>query len=319
MTLQNALGNLALDATVASAVAKMAGDTTNGSIVQNRPDSITTGTITSATPSTTDRVILAIPAGCRAVGLQFSGTYSGITAALECDFNNNGVFSAFTMSTIGSSLAATTTGVVLSTNATTTFTGAVAAGMTNIRVRATAYSSGTLNIVLAASSTSAVVSLSSLVSVSNGILATAGVTSIAKIEDGGSASGDVGVFVLGVRNDALASPTDTNGDYIQHSMDARGAQFVNASTYQLTNIATSTMTNLKSGAGFLRGLTINAAGTVASTITIYDSLTAAGTKLATINSLSPLGNNFVYEGVFSTGLTIVTTGTVAPDITVAWR
>lgn len=88
--------------------------------------------------------------------------------------------------------------------------------------------------------------------------------------------------------------------------------------YSFQNITTSTTTTVKSGAGVLHLVNINADGTVASTVTVYDNTTGSGTKIATINSLA-LSGAFVYDVAFTTGLTIVTTGTQAPDITVSYR
>lgn len=84
------------------------------------------------------------------------------------------------------------------------------------------------------------------------------------------------------------------------------------------HIATSTTTLVKSGAGVLKGVTINTKGTVASTTTIYDSLTATGAIVAIIDSLN-LEGQFEYDIEFGIGLTIVTTGTIAPDITASYR
>lgn len=94
------------------------------------------------------------------------------------------------------------------------------------------------------------------------------------------------------------------------------ASLVTANANTNTNITTSTTTVVKSGAGALHLVTINALGTVASTVTIYDNTAGSGTKLGTINSLT-LSGSFYYDVAFATGLTIVTTG--APDISVAWR
>jgi hypothetical protein len=80
-----------------------------------------------------------------------------------------------------------------------------------------------------------------------------------------------------------------------------------------TNIAAATTTLVKSGAGVLHSITINT--TAAGTITIYDSLTAAGTKIATIKT-SVVEQTFVFDCAFATGLTIVTGA--ASDITVNW-
>jgi hypothetical protein len=89
--------------------------------------------------------------------------------------------------------------------------------------------------------------------------------------------------------------------------------------YTYTHIATSTTTAaIKTGAGVLHTVCINTLGTVASTITVDDALTATTPTIAIINSLNLLGCQ-TYDVTFSTGLTVVTTGTVAPDVTVLWR
>ncbi len=75
---------------------------------------------------------------------------------------------------------------------------------------------------------------------------------------------------------------------------------------------------LKSGAGVLHTVTINSLGTVASVVTLYDNTAASGAKIGTINSLT-LGGSMVYDVAFNTGLTVATTGVVAPDITVSYR
>ncbi len=85
-----------------------------------------------------------------------------------------------------------------------------------------------------------------------------------------------------------------------------------------TNILTSTTTVVATGKGVLHGINVNTKGTVASTVTVYDNTAASGTKLATLDSLNLSGWN-QFDVAFSTGLTIVTTGTVAPDITVSWH
>lgn len=84
------------------------------------------------------------------------------------------------------------------------------------------------------------------------------------------------------------------------------------------NIATSTTTLVKTGAGVLRKVIINSKGTVASAITIYDNVEASGTVLAIIDSLN-LSGTFYFDLAFTTGLTIVTTGTVAPNVTVTYN
>ena len=90
------------------------------------------------------------------------------------------------------------------------------------------------------------------------------------------------------------------------------------SAFNYGSITSATTTTLKSGSGTLHTVNINALGTVASSVTIYDNTSAAGTPIATINSLAFLGTA-TYDVQFSTGLTIVTTGVLAPNVTVSYR
>lgn len=85
-----------------------------------------------------------------------------------------------------------------------------------------------------------------------------------------------------------------------------------------SNITTATTTTVKSGAGVLHTICVNSLGTVASTAIVYDNTAGSGTKIATLNTLALLGCQ-TYDVAFSTGLTIVSTGTIAPDITVSYR
>jgi len=85
---------------------------------------------------------------------------------------------------------------------------------------------------------------------------------------------------------------------------------------QYSNISTATTTTVKSGTGILSSITINT--TAAGTITIYDSLSGAGTKIGTIAASPAIGSTFNYNDLaFATGLTIVTAA--ASDITVSYR
>lgn len=110
---------------------------------------------------------------------------------------------------------------------------------------------------------------------------------------------------------ATASKQDT-GNVSLASIDTK------LGGYSFTNITTATTTVVKSGAGVLHGITINTKGTVASTVTIYDNTAGSGTKIGIIDSLN-LSGPFLFDAIFATGLTIVTTGTAAPDITVTYR
>jgi hypothetical protein len=84
--------------------------------------------------------------------------------------------------------------------------------------------------------------------------------------------------------------------------------------YIYRNITTATTTVVKSGAGVLKGITVNT--TAAGTITIYDNTSAAGTKIGTLKS-SVVEGTYEYNVAFATGLTVVTGA--ASDITVAYN
>lgn len=88
--------------------------------------------------------------------------------------------------------------------------------------------------------------------------------------------------------------------------------------YSFSHISTSTTTTVKSGAGVLHAISVNTKGTVASIITVYDNTAGSGTVIGVVDSLN-LSGAFIFDVIFATGLTLVTTGTVAPDITVSYR
>ncbi len=107
------------------------------------------------------------------------------------------------------------------------------------------------------------------------------------------------------------------GVYVNAKATNQGAlQIENKNTY--AHISTSVTTEVKIGEGSLHSISVNTKGTVASTITVYDSLAASGAIIAIIDSLT-LSGVFTFDVTFTIGLTIVTTGTVAPDITVSYR
>lgn len=93
--------------------------------------------------------------------------------------------------------------------------------------------------------------------------------------------------------------------------------------WNYSNITTQTTTVVKSGAGFLGGITFNkpqAAGVV----TIYDNTAASGTVIATITFPATLLSDVTQWGVLGTGgikcqngITVVTSG-ATQDITVLY-
>lgn len=87
--------------------------------------------------------------------------------------------------------------------------------------------------------------------------------------------------------------------------------------FNATYIGTSVTTLVKTGAGQLHALNIWLAGATGNTITVYDNTAASGTIIATIST--PTIGSFMLNASFATGLTIVTAGTTAPNLTVTFR
>lgn len=92
------------------------------------------------------------------------------------------------------------------------------------------------------------------------------------------------------------------------------------------NITGNTTATVKTGAGVLRGLSIND-NTTGGCITVYDNTSASGTKIGTFQAGTPSGGlvstsgspgptSLLLTAEFATGLTIVTSGSTSNDITV---
>jgi hypothetical protein len=88
--------------------------------------------------------------------------------------------------------------------------------------------------------------------------------------------------------------------------------------YSFCHISTSTTTTCKASAGVLHTVTVSNLGTVASTVTVYNNTAGSGAVIAVINTLAGQ-TSYVYDLAFSTGLTVVSTGTAAPDVTITYR
>lgn len=91
--------------------------------------------------------------------------------------------------------------------------------------------------------------------------------------------------------------------------------------FSASNITTNTTTTVKSGAGVLHAVVIDAGATTTGSIVVYDNTAGSGTVLATINSTTAVGNGtFIFDSPFATGLTLVTTAVAgAADLNVFWR
>lgn len=297
------------------------GTAASGLKVQQAADNVTTGTITANGQT----VQAAVVAGMTGLGLMWYGTFaSGCTLNFEYSPDGGTSWGAFSALPAANSSAGATQALSAGTGTGVnafSYNTELPIGATHVRMRASAFgASGTVNIRIAQSSQPRFPGIGSIAGVTqiNAIIPGASATNLGKTEDAVAASGDTGVFALGVRNDAQATSTSGDGDYIQQSHDARGAVRVNTASFTYSHISTATTTVVKSGAGELHAISVNTKGTVASTITVFDNTAGSGTVIGVIDSLN-LSGAFVLDVAFTTGLTIVTTGTVAPDLTVSYR
>lgn len=207
--------------------------------VLNGEASDTTGTFTNATQTTS--VTASSLDGYGNVLISINGTYGTATAVFEGSDDGGTTW-------YGISEADRTDSNIIESGY-TTLTNTLRAwqisnpGWDSVRVRSTAVASGTVNVRISPSAapTSAGASVSVGVALPTGantigavtgtgtfaVQTTSdtpgtGATNLGKAEDAASASGDTGVFTLGVRNDTVADTTNTNGDYTQFSTDVKG-------------------------------------------------------------------------------------------------
>lgn len=89
-------------------------------------------------------------------------------------------------------------------------------------------------------------------------------------------------------------------------------------SYNYTNIAAQTAgTTIRTGRGLLHTIVFNKP-IATSVLTIYDGVSTAGTKIATITiPASPNTPTFIYDVAFVTGLFVVM-ATADMDITISW-
>lgn len=124
-------------------------------------------------------------------------------------------------------------------------------------------------------------------------------------------------------NTSLASIDSKTPSLVSGNVPISGAVSITGSVttvsdaYVYKNITGNATTVVKSGAGTLKGIVFNTPGTLSSMV-LYDNTSGSGTKIGTINTT--LGQNSLsYEVAFTTGLTIVTSGTLAADATVSYK
>lgn len=133
------------------------------------------------------------------------------------------------------------------------------------------------------------------------------------------------ILVCGLPRDSGDEVTDFETNY---KSSAINFSYEEINLFQ--NITGNGTTVVKSGAGFLRAITINNNAT-GGTLTVYDNTLATGTKIALFQIGSPSGGILSSSGLsgpvalsaldirFNIGLTVVTTGSTSNNVTVFYR
>lgn len=284
----------------------------NTNLDKNATGNITAlnGTVTVATNGTSDLTV------------SVTGTWSA-TLSFEAS-NDGGSTYAFTPK------ASTTAGLTSSTAANGTFKIA-AGGFTNVRVRASAFVSGTASVVMnagAGASLSRVyqdvpASLTTQVygSTTGAAIQTDASSNLQVVGSVASGAADSGapVKVGGKYNSTQPTLTTGNRGDVQIS---KFGDMTTADSTSFANITAATTTVVKSGAGLLYAICLNNAINAA-TITIYDNTAGSGTTIGAYTqavgggAYNPVGCQR-YDGMnFNTGLTVVTSA--ASNVTVLYK
>ena len=214
--------------------------------------------------------------GYRWISVQITGVFSGTLTFQASNDNSNFVNFPLTLST------STVGGPLVSTTGSGMFYGSF--NYRYLRVRMTAYSSGTAN------GTAEYYTLPGTV---NSIGAQVGAS-------------QSGTWTVQPGNTANTTPWLTT-----NQASATGG-------YSFSHISTNATTTAKSGAGTLHTITINTPGAT-DTLTVYDNTAGSGTVIAVINDASTNATTLTYDLAFTTGLTIVSAGTTAPDVSVSYK
>lgn len=154
-----------------------------------------------------------------------------------------------------------------------------------------------------------------------------GAAHVGKLEDTSAASGDVGVGVLAVRQDAPATSVSANGDYEMLHTDGRGSLRVapvatatgGATPWKLISAAGTNATSVKSSAGAIYGLVISNTVVASRWLKLYDKSTAptVGTD-APVQTIEVKGGSQIViqhpvGAGFATGIGLAITGAAADN------
>ena len=213
-----------------------------GGVARSIPASVLLASITGS--PTGAGVVGSADVGARSLILQLTGTWSATVTIEQSNDNTNWVSTM--LFDVAGSIMGGSGGV---------FTGITLNGMfvanihgRYVRVNVTSYTSGTIGINATLWGDSVTPSTIKIIPHSSTT------TGLIKQEDSAHGSGDVGVFMLAVRNDANAVRASADGDYHVFSVDKLGRQLVTSAprgqrVKNAITLTTTTETTLLSAGG----------------------------------------------------------------------
>lgn len=226
-----------------------------------------------------------------------TGTFS-LTFTLEATFDGGGTWVAWPYHNVNLYTTIWQTSNAGSGTRGSEFWGA---GSFQMRVRTSAYTSGTGTVTVYGCPQSTFPSLLNAMAYCQGYTAR---------DAAASASNPVVIGVLGSR--ALPTGVAADGRNVEAFADRSGRLVVTGGD-SVTRISTNTTTVVKNAPGKLQRLIINK--TLTGTVTIYDNTSAAGTVIGTY-AIGTTPMSLMFGCLMGTGITVVTSA--ADDITVTY-
>jgi hypothetical protein len=296
------------DATKAGAVQGITG----GKAVNVNPDNVPDGvTSTGTASSATTLVTFSNTAGYGY--LVFGFTAVGVGGTVTVDNAPDGA--SFTASPAMHRLDVVTLAPAATTaNVTTAMAWVVPVTAPAMRIRLSAYTSGTFTVYgTLKRGTFPAMNLGTQT-----LLTT--LTTLTTLTGGGVASGaaDSGnPHKVGCKYNSTPVAV-ANGNRVDCQAEPNGALLTEEGGRTYTHISTNATTTVKGAAGYLHDICINTKGATGNTATMYDNTVGSGTVIGVLDTTSLSGCQ-EFDIAFGTGLTIVTATGTAPDITVSSR
>lgn len=214
-----------------------------GGVVRAVPAGVILATITGS-PTATGVVGSAQDVGARSLILQLTGTWSGTVTVEQSNDNTNWVSTI--LYDVAGSIMGGSGGVFTGITLNGIFVANIHARY--VRVNVTSYTSGTIGVNATLWGDSAMPSTIKIIPHS------ATSSGLVKQEDLAHASGDIGIFMLVVRNDANAVRASADGDYQALSVDKLGRPIVTTAprgqrVKNTITLSTTTETTLLSAGG----------------------------------------------------------------------